>query len=127
MAASTTKRLTIGVLALIHRYCVTFNCGVIVRIKGVDYGIKADDLVIEGNKTTWINAPAKFNTLTIPKATIKQMELDFWVEDKIIEEPPTATATLFADLPKPEQEKIRNSWIGRFALAIPANTLRQWY
>ena len=109
MAASTTQKLTLGVLALIHRYCVAFNCGVIVRIKGEDIGITADDFASEGGKVTWLNAPAKFNTLTIPKETIKQIGLDFWVEEQLATlEVKTQTAMLFADLSPKMQNEVRD-------------------
>lgn len=109
MAASTTQKLTLGVLALIYRYCVAMNCGVIVRLKGEDVGITADDFASEGGKVTWLNAPAKFNTLTIPKETVKQIGLDFWVEEQLPTlEVKTQTAIWWDDLDVDEQIQIQD-------------------
>jgi len=98
MAASTTQRLTYAILGLIARFCVAQNAGVIVRHKGEDVGVTADDLVIANGKVTWPNAPAAFNTLTIPKATIAQMEIDLQ---------PKVMATLFAELTPAQQNEVR--------------------
>lgn len=111
MAASTTQKLTNGTLALIHRFCVAFNAGVILRLKGEDIEVEASDLTVENGKVTWPNAPAKINTLTIPKATIAQLESDLaggkvtWPETV----KPATQATLFADLSPAEQTAIRQN------------------
>jgi hypothetical protein len=104
MAASTTQKITNGTLALIHRFCVRFNAGVIIRLKGEEIGVTAEDLAVENGKVTWPNAPAKLNTLTIPKATIAQMESDL---ESV--KPATQPATLFADLSPAEQTAIRQN------------------
>lgn len=100
MAASTTQKLTFGTLALIYKFCVAFNAGVIVRFKGEEIGITADDLMNENGKITWPNAPAKINTLTIPKATIAQLQSDL--------SPAPVMAVLFSDLEPAAQNEIRN-------------------
>ena len=99
MAASTTQRLTYAILGLIARFCVAQNAGVIVRHKGEDVGVTFDDLRHVGGRFTWPNAPAAFNTLTIPRATIAQMESDLG--------PQSVQATLFSDLSSAEQNAVR--------------------
>lgn len=76
MAPSTTQKLTLTVLTLIQRYCVTMNAGVIVRLQGKDVGITAADFQTVDSKLSWVNAPAKFSTLTIPKKTLVAINSD---------------------------------------------------
>jgi hypothetical protein len=80
MAPSTTQKLTLTVLTLIQRYCVTMNAGVIVRLQGKDVGITAADFQIVAGKLSWVNAPAKFSTLTIPKKTLVAMNSDLQLQ-----------------------------------------------
>lgn len=104
MAASTTQKLTIATVALIQRFCTTFNAGVIVRFKGEELGLTAGGhfgaiyLADEGYGSI------KQNTMTIPKATVAQMTADLAKMDALAH---PKFARLFSDLTTSEQNDIR--------------------
>ena len=68
MGPSTTLRMTIALMIMIRNYCVQNACGVIVRQKGVEVGVTADDFV--GGKLD------DYKELTIPRSTVATMKSD---------------------------------------------------
>ena len=76
MADSTTSRLTVAALRLIGAWCLAMNAGVIVRYKGEELGIEAENLTIKDGMVKWTGEWVKLKDFTIKKLTLKTLEAD---------------------------------------------------